>query len=50
MYVASGRIAVQRVFWNLGRSKIGPSRFMKVIGELSHPAQTLPSAKWEYLR
>jgi len=25
-YVASGRIAVQRFFWNRGWSKIGPSR------------------------
>ena len=25
-YVASGRIAVQRFFWNIGWSKIGPSR------------------------
>jgi hypothetical protein len=25
-YVASGRIAVKRFFWNIGWSKIGPSR------------------------
>jgi len=50
IYIASAWIAVQRVFWNLGRSKIGPSRFMEVIGELSHSVQGLPSAKWELFR
>jgi hypothetical protein len=37
IYVASGWTAVQRVFWNLGRSKIGPSRLMEVINEAGRP-------------